>query len=92
MEHDAAIKTAEQMFKLNDLRSIGEPLKASGKIRHFANRNDFLVAKEDIEWITKTLGEKNVQFFPSGGHLGGLHRPEVQDEIMQALADLLTLP
>ena len=57
------------MFKLNDLRSIGDALRASGKIRHFANRNDFLVAEEDMEWITKALGEKNVQFFPSGGHL-----------------------
>jgi ABC-type transporter lipoprotein component MlaA len=89
MRRDSAIKNAAQMFKLNDLRSIGDPLKASGKIRHFANRNDFLVAKEDIEWITNALGEKNVQFFPSGGHLGGLHKPEVQDEIMQTLADLL---
>ena len=88
-EHGAAIGSAEQMFKLNDLRSIGDALRASGKIRHFANRNDFLIAKEDIEWITNVLGEKNVQFFPSGGHLGGLHKPEVQDEIMQALADLL---
>jgi ABC-type transporter lipoprotein component MlaA/dienelactone hydrolase len=88
-DRDSAIKNAEQIFKLNDLRSIGDSLKASEKIRHFANRNDFLVAKDDIDWLTKTLGEKNVQFFPSGGHLGGLHRPEVQDEIMQALADLL---
>ncbi len=89
MKQEAAIQSAEQMFKLNDLRSIGDALRASGKIRHFANRNDFLVAKEDIEWISNTLGEKNVQFFPSGGHLGGLHKPEVQDEIMQGLADLL---
>ncbi len=77
------------MFKLNDLRSIGDALRASGKIRHFANRNDFLVAEEDMEWITKALGEKNVQFFPSGGHLAGLHKPEVKEEIMQALADVL---
>jgi hypothetical protein len=89
MKHDAAIESAEQMLKLNDLRSIGDALRASGKIRHFANRNDFLVAKEDIEWINKTVGEKNVQFFPAGGHLGGLHKPEVQDEIMQALDDLV---
>ena len=89
MESDAPIDSAEQMFKLNDLRSIGDALRASGKIRHFANRNEFLVAKEDIEWISNALGEKNVQFFPSGGHLGGLHKPEVQDEIMHALADLL---
>jgi ABC-type transporter lipoprotein component MlaA len=88
MKQDTAMKSAEQMFKLNDLRSIGDGLRASGKIRHFANRNDFLVAPEDLEWLTKTLGDKNVQFFPSGGHLGGLHRPAVQDEIMEALADL----
>jgi hypothetical protein len=26
--------------------------------------------------------------FPTGGHLGNLHRPEVQAEIMASLADL----
>ena len=38
-----------------------------------------------------SLGEKNGQFFPSlrRSSLGGLHKPEVQDEIMQGLADLL---
>jgi ABC-type transporter lipoprotein component MlaA len=88
INRDTKIQNADQMFKLNDLRSIDNALKASQKIRHFANRNDFLVAKEDIVWLTNTLGEKNVQFFPSGGHLGGLHKPQVQDEIMEALADL----
>ena len=73
LRRDSAIKNAEQMFKLNDLRSIDDLLRASGKIRHFANRNDFLIGPEDIEWMTKTLGEKNVHFFSSGGHLGGLY-------------------
>jgi hypothetical protein len=39
--------------------------------------------------MTKMVGEKNVQFFPAGGHLGGLHKPEVQNEIMEALDDLI---
>jgi len=29
-----------------------------------------------------------VRVFPSGGHLGNLHRPEIQAEVLSSFADL----
>jgi hypothetical protein len=81
--------TAEALIAQNDLRFIGDALRASGKIRHFANANDFLLADGDIEWLTEVLGAENVEFFPTGGHLGGLFKPEVQQLVMDAVRDLV---
>ena len=83
-----AISNAEEMIALNDLRSIAKRLPRDGRIRHFANTNDFLTTDEDIEWLTDLLGPSNVRFYDRGGHLGGLHKPEVQAEMMKALVDL----
>ncbi len=76
---------AERLLALNDLRSIGDALRKSGKIRHVANYDDFLVTVEDIEWLIDTLGPQNATFLPSGGHLGNLYKPEVRHRILQAL-------
>ncbi len=80
------------MIARNDLRSIEKQLPRDGSIRHFANTNDFLTTDEDIEWLTQLLGPSNVRFYDRGGHLGGLHKPEVQAEIMRALVDLTEPP
>ena len=45
-------------------------------------------ASEDIDWLTELVGAERVAFFPTGGHLGNLHQPEVQGAIMDSLADL----
>jgi hypothetical protein len=83
------VGSARELVEANDLRSIETQLRNHPEIRHFANRNDFLTTDEDVRWMTQVLGAEHVHFFERGGHLGGLHRPEVQAEIMQAVADLL---
>ena len=82
------IASAEQMIAENDLHSIAGPLRGNPKLRVFANRNDFLTRHAEVEWLTELVGPERVRFFPTGGHLGNLHRPEVQAEVMDALADL----
>jgi len=82
------VATAEEMIARNDLRDIAGPLRANPKLRVFANRNDFLTSDEDIAWLTELVGAEHVRFFPRGGHLGNLHRPEVQAEVMASLDDL----
>lgn len=82
------IASAEQLIAMNDLHAIADPLRGHPKLRVFANRNDFLTSDEDIEWLTALVGPERVRFFPSGGHLGNLHRPEVQAEVMASLDDL----
>jgi hypothetical protein len=76
---------AERLLAQNDLRSIGDSLRKSGKIRHVANYDDFLVSRNDIEWLIDTLGPKNATFLPRGGHLGNLHMPEGRRRILEAL-------
>jgi hypothetical protein len=88
-DHLRVVSSSEDLIALNDLRSIENELRGIGKIRHFANANDFLTSDDDIAWLTDLLGETNVRFFERGGHLGGLHKPEVQAEFMAALSDLV---
>ena len=80
---------AEQLITMNELHSIAEPLRANTKIRHFANKNDFLTTPEDREWLGDLLGPERTYFFPRGGHLGNLHEPVIQERVMTALTDLL---
>jgi phospholipid-binding lipoprotein MlaA len=83
------VSSAAELVAANDLHSIEAQLRDHPEIRHFANTNDFLTTDEDVAWLTRALGAKNVRFFERGGHLGGLHRPEVQAEVMESLADLV---
>jgi ABC-type transporter lipoprotein component MlaA len=82
------VRTAEELIALNDLRAIAEPLRGNPKLRVFANGNDFLTGAEDIAWLTALVGSEHTRFFPTGGHLGNLHRPEVQAAVMESLEDL----
>jgi ABC-type transporter lipoprotein component MlaA len=84
--------SAEALFAANDLRSIEPALRANGRIRHFANSNDFLTSDSDEAWLVDVLGADQVRFFPEGGHLGNLHREEVQAEIMDAIGGLALPP
>jgi hypothetical protein len=85
-----SIDSAEQMVAVNDLHAIAEPLRGNPKLRVFANRNDFLTSDEDVTWLTALVGPERARFFPTGGHLGNLHKPEVQAEVMSSLEDLVT--
>ncbi|MGH2349157.1 MAG: MlaA family lipoprotein [bacterium] len=82
------VASAEELIAMNDLHAIAAPLRGHPKLRVFANRNDFLTSNEDIAWLTELVGPERVRFFPRGGHLGNLHRPEVQAEVMASLDDL----
>jgi hypothetical protein len=83
------ITSAEDLVSKKDLRAIADPLRENSKLRVFANRNDFLTSDEDVAWLTTLLGTERVRFFPTGGHLGNLNRPEVQEEVMGSLDDLV---
>jgi hypothetical protein len=80
--------SADEMVTANDLHAIAEALSGNAKIHVFANRNDFLTSDDDLAWLTALLGPERTRLFPSGGHLGNLHRPEIQAEVMSSLVDL----
>lgn len=79
------VSSAEQMVAANDLRAIEDGLRANPKLHVFANENDFLTSDDDLAWLGTTVGTQNVRIFPTGGHLGNLHRPDVQAEILAPL-------
>lgn len=82
------VSDMDDLVAQSDLRSVEAGLRDNPKIRHFANRNDFLTTPEDVAWLTATLGAE-LRLFPTGGHLGNLYKPEVQAEIMASIADLV---
>ena len=82
------VTSREDLVAANDLHAIAAPLRGNARLRVFANDNDFLTSDADVEWLTETVGADRVRFFPTGGHLGGLHRPEVQAEVIASLDDL----
>ena len=82
------VASAEDLLAQNDLRAIAEPLRGNPKLRVFANKNDFLTSDEDVEWLTVVVGPERTRFFPTGGHVGNLYKPEVQAEVMASLEDL----
>jgi pimeloyl-ACP methyl ester carboxylesterase len=69
------------------LRHIGSALRHNPKVRLVTNRNDFLLAPGDIEWMRATLGDKRLKILPNGGHLGNLASPEVRDTLTDFLSD-----
>ena len=83
------VKSAQELVALNDLRAIAGPLHDNPKLRVFLNDNDFITRDEDVAWLREWVGPDHVSLFPTGGHLGNLHAPEVQTAIMDSLADLL---
>jgi phospholipid-binding lipoprotein MlaA len=86
------VGSGEELVAANDLRAIADGLAANPKLRVFANKNDFLTSNEDVDWLTGVVGPEHVRFFPTGGHLGNLHRPETQAEILESLSDLAPPP
>jgi len=82
------VQTSEDLVRQNDLHAIAEPLRGNPKLRVFANKNDFLTTKADVEWLTELVGTEHTEFFPTGGHLGNLGNPDVQRAIMDSLEDL----
>jgi ABC-type transporter lipoprotein component MlaA len=82
------IGSAGEVVAANDLHAIAGALRGNPKLRVFANQNDFLNSEDDVRWLTALIGPERAHFFPSGGHLGNLHRPDVQADVMSSVADL----
>ncbi len=83
-----AVSSAEDMLARTDLRYVEKYLSENERIRLFTNENDFLLSPDDIAWFRKVFPPERATFFPHGGHLGNLYKPDVQDQIMASLQDL----
>jgi ABC-type transporter lipoprotein component MlaA/pimeloyl-ACP methyl ester carboxylesterase len=78
----------ETLTKGSDLRAYADGLRGNPDIRLIVNRNDILLAEEDLEWLKTTVGNERLTIFEKGGHLGNLAHPAVQKAIVRALEGL----
>ena len=78
----------EALKRGSDLRTYSGGLRANPNIRLIVNRNDILLAEEDLEWLKTAIGSERLTIFEKGGHLGNLAHPAVQKAIVGALEGL----
>jgi len=57
------------------LRNIEPYLKASAKFGVMTNDNDFILSKEELQYLRQLFGER-AKIYPRGGHLGNLEYRE----------------
>jgi hypothetical protein len=69
------------------MRPLEEELKNAPRIRVFATQDDFLLQRGDLDWMRSCLNGR-LTVYPTGGHVGNIHQPAVQADIMGSLADL----
>ena len=67
--------TREALIASLSLRSIEGYLKSSTKFGVMANENDFILSKEDLDYLRQLFGER-AKFYPRGGHLGNIEYKE----------------
>lgn len=79
------IQSADDIFQRSTLQSIAEPLRRHGRIRVVSSANDFLVTRNDVDWLEDLLGAENVYMDERGGHMGNLWEPRVQNAVLDAL-------
>lgn len=79
------LSTPEALAKAGDLRPYAANLQSNPTVRLVVNRNDFLLAVEDLEWLRSTFDSRRLAVFEQGGHLGNLTHPDIQKAILTAL-------
>ncbi len=82
---------ADRLFEMGDLRSVAEKLRGNDRVLFFSNQNDSLLGPGDVEWIRDMWGPEQAILFKRGGHLGNLHREDVQRVITNVIARALGL-
>jgi hypothetical protein len=87
-----ASPAAETLKQAGDIRTYDAGLRANPNIRVIVNKNDFLLADEDLTWIQNTFTPERLTIFGQGGHLGNLYNPVVQKTILDTLTGLKPCP
>ncbi|HTK98404.1 MAG TPA: hypothetical protein VL379_10300 [Pseudomonadales bacterium] len=80
--HTTTALTREEFAQLQSLTSIGSYLAAAQKIGVVSNRDDVILERGEIKFLTDTFGAR-AKIYPTGGHLGNLEQREVIDYMVQ---------
>jgi hypothetical protein len=67
--------TKEAFMDSLSLRSIEGYLKSSAKFGVMTNENDFILTKDELDYLRQLFGER-AKIYPRGGHLGNLEYKE----------------
>ena len=67
--------TKQALIDSLSLRSIEGYLKSSAKFGVMTNENDFILTKEELDYLRQLFGER-AKIYPRGGHLGNLEYKE----------------
>jgi ABC-type transporter lipoprotein component MlaA len=70
------------LLAATDLQQSTPLLQNNPKVRVQICEDDFLLKPSDIEWFHSTFGT-NLTSYPTGGHLGNLHIPAVQETLVK---------
>jgi pimeloyl-ACP methyl ester carboxylesterase len=63
--------TKQALIESQSLRSIEGYLKSSDKFGMMTNENDFILTKEELDYLRELFGDR-AKIYPRGGHLGNL--------------------
>lgn len=72
---------AHTLLEATDLEQSTEYLKNNPKVRVQICNDDFLLTRQNIAWYDSTFGA-NLTTYTTGGHLGNLYVPEVQEKLV----------
>jgi ABC-type transporter lipoprotein component MlaA len=72
----------EALLAETDLTQSTSSLSHNPKIRVQICEDDFLLKPADVAWFHSTFGD-NLKAYKTGGHLGNLHEPAVQESMVR---------
>jgi len=78
-----------ELVAATDLTRCTELLRDNPKIRVQICEDDFLLTPADVPWFRSTFGE-HLTDYPVGGHLGNLHLPTVQEDLVRLFSTQAT--
>jgi ABC-type transporter lipoprotein component MlaA len=85
---DPDVRDGATLFERCSLRGVEAELAANARAQVLTNRDDFLLAPDDVEFLQATFGQR-LALFEEGGHMGHLARPGVRLTITEALRQAL---
>jgi hypothetical protein len=80
------VTNRQDLIASTDLGQSTEFLRRNAKIRVQICEDDFLLAPADVSWFRSTFGT-NLTVYSTGGHLGNLHIPAVQEALVRQFSD-----
>jgi phospholipid-binding lipoprotein MlaA len=81
----------DTLLAATDLNQSTASLLNNPKVRVQICEDDFLLKPADIAWFHSTFGT-NLTVYPTGGHLGNLHVPAVQEALVRLFPVTAQLP